>query len=113
MPQADLYITGDQRIDAVAALQAVERTILALDPGAGACKGRAHSIADYHHSHMLLSLSTLPKPHRDDAFADTLATNLAAALQPHTAPGASLHIHIRFDLTHYKSLPPREASAIA
>lgn len=107
MPQADLFFTADQTIAPVDTLLAIEQVIGAFDSGAGACKGRAHRIADFHHSHILLSLSMLPKDHRDAAFAEELGKRLAATLQPLAKADCAVNVHVRFDLVHYTSLTRR------
>ncbi len=104
MPQADLYITADQNLAPAAALAAVEKAILEFDSGAGACKGRAHGVAQYHHSHVLLKISMLKKPHRDAAYATELGLRLAAVLAASGQVTSPINVHISFDLDHYTTL---------
>lgn len=104
MPQADLYFTTDQPVPATEALAAIERTIAAFDGGAGQCKGRAHLVADHHHSHVLLRLSMLPKAHRDDAYGAELSKQLAEVLRPFVKAPCALAVNIAFDLKHYATI---------
>jgi hypothetical protein len=81
MPHADLKYSDDLHIDAPKLLAQVEQIIQTHDAGSGACKGRAYPTAQYHHSHCLLSVSMLTKPHRDAAFTHKLLADLEAALR--------------------------------
>lgn len=76
MPHAELKYSADLRIDAADLLAGIETTILAHDPGSGACKGRAYPAELFHHSHMLVSVTMLKKPHRNRVFTTTLLRDL-------------------------------------
>ncbi|WP_435164318.1 hypothetical protein [Falsirhodobacter sp. 1013] len=102
MPQADLYFTTDQTLTDI--LPEIERTIAAFDSGAGVCKGRAHPVADHHHSHIFLRLSLLPKPHRDDVYAAELGKRLAEVIRSHAKAPAAVAVNIQFDLKHYTAI---------
>ncbi|QUS34802.1 hypothetical protein [Falsirhodobacter algicola] len=102
MPQADLYYTADQTLTDI--LPEIERTIAAFDAGAGTTKGRAHAVGHYHHSHVLLQLSMLPKAHRDAAYAADLGARLAEVIRPHVTAPSAVAVNIRFDLEHHTSL---------
>lgn len=106
MPQADIYFSADQSLPAEQVLAEIERAIRAFDSGAGACKGRAHPIAESHHSHVYLTLSMLPKPHRDDSYASELGAQLCDLLAGYSANDAALGVNIRFDLQHYTTRAP-------
>ena len=76
MPHAEIKYSSDLNIDAVAILEEIEATILNHDGGAGACKGRAWTVDQYHHSHIIVTVSLLPKAHRDAVFLQTLLADL-------------------------------------
>lgn len=76
MPHAELKYSSDLKIDAVAILADIEQMILRHDAGSGECKGRAYPTDHYHHSHLILQISMLSKPHRDDAFTAALMADL-------------------------------------
>lgn len=103
MPQADLYHTADQTPDADA-LATIEKVIHDFDDSAGDCKGRLHPVETYHHSHMLLRLSMLAKPHRDVAYAEELGQHLVEALKPYGSAPVTISVQIRFDLEHYSAV---------
>lgn len=104
MPQADIYHTVDISLPAREILAQIETVVKDHDSGAGQCKGRTHSISEFHHSHIYLTLSLLPKPHRDAAYAADLGGKLGALLQPHLPAGTTAAVNIRFDLAHYTSV---------
>lgn len=101
MPQADLHYTADLTPDACAVLSRIEEVIHAFDDHAGTCKGRAQRVEDFHHSHMLLRLSMLPKDHRDATYAAELSERLVDLLAKSARGSFVANVQIRFDLEHY------------
>lgn len=83
MPHADLKYSSDLEFDAPEVLRAIEATINAHDSGAGVCKGRAYPAAVFHHTHLLVEVSLLTKPHRDAAFTRALRDDLEKAVKAH------------------------------
>lgn len=81
MPHAELRYSGDLEIDARAVLARIEEVIQAHDAGSGVCKGRAYPAQVFHHTHCLVSLSLLAKPHRDAAFTEALMADVEAAVK--------------------------------
>jgi hypothetical protein len=104
MPQADLSYSAEIPLDAAAFLAKVEEIMSAHDKAAGACKGRARVLEVTHHSHILLRLRMLKKPHRDDAFMAGLLTALQNALRPMVPAACILGIELGFLQPHYASL---------
>ena len=83
MPHAELKFSSDLTFDTAAMLQDIETVVQAADPGAGACKGRGYPAEVYHHTHCLLNLMMLTKPHRDAAFTKALLADLEATMRRH------------------------------
>ena len=104
MPQADLSYSANLALDATAILAKIEQTIAAQDDSAGACKGRAYPLADTHHTHVLLRLRMLRKPHRDDAFMQGLLAALQTAIEPLLPRPCILGVDLGFLEPHYASL---------
>ncbi|MEY8880820.1 hypothetical protein [Donghicola sp. XS_ASV15] len=104
MPHADLYLSVDQDVPAKELLQKIEAEIHAFDPSSGVCKGRAHPIAEFNHSHIYLRLAMLPKEHRDAVFAKELAERLAGVLQETATAPCAINVNILFELVHYTSV---------
>lgn len=103
MPQADLSYSANLALDAATILATIEQTIAAHDDTSGACKGRAFPLADTHHTHILLRLRMLRKPHRDDAFMQKLLTALQTALEPLVPTPCILGVELGFLEPHYAS----------
>jgi len=83
MPHAELKYSDDLYLDCPAIMKTIEDTILAHDSGSGACKGRSYPAADFHHSHLLITVAMLAKPHRDQSFTDALVADLQAVIKAH------------------------------
>ena len=81
MPHAELKYSGDLEIDAGAVLRRIEQVIQSHDAGSGACKGRAYPTEHFHHRHILVTLSLLTKPHRDEAFTRALMADVETAVK--------------------------------
>lgn len=81
MPHAELKYSSDLEIDAGAVLAAIEQTIQRHDAGSGECKGRAYPADVFHHTHVIVSLSLLQKPHRDAAFTTALVQDVEAVVK--------------------------------
>lgn len=81
MPHAELKFSSDIALDAPSILRRIEAVVLQHDPGAGACKGRAYPAALFHHTHVIVEISMLPKDHRDPAFVDALMADLSVAIR--------------------------------
>ncbi len=81
MPHAELKYSSNLGIDARNILRLIEKLINDHDPKAGACKGRAYPTDIYHHTHLLVEISMLPKPHRDAAFTAKLRDDLERSIK--------------------------------
>lgn len=101
MPHAELKYSSDLTFDAAALLREIEQVIQAADAGSGDCKGRAYPADTYHHTHCLLSLSMLTKPHRDTAFTKALLARLEAAMCKHISHPCFLSLGIDYTTEAY------------
>ncbi|MFY0690860.1 MAG: hypothetical protein JXR14_02950 [Paracoccaceae bacterium] len=95
MPHAELKYSNDLAIDAQAILAKIEETIHSHDSGSGACKGRAYPADIFHHTHLIVEISMLTKPHRDAAFTDALVSDLEAAIKSFVSQ--SCHFSLSLD----------------
>lgn len=107
MPQADLKYSADLEIEPVELLARIEAIIDEHDSGAGACKGRAYPTAEYHHSHLLLDIAVLSKPHRNDEWANALLGKLEHALAQYIPKPCHVAVGIGFLSPYYRSKPPK------
>lgn len=101
MPHADLKYSDDLNIDAPAILAEIEETILSHDNGSGACKGRAYPAAHYHHTHILIEVSMLSKPHRDATFTDRLITELERRIKARLNQPCAFSLAVRYSSGGY------------
>lgn len=81
MPHAELKYSDDLKLDAQAILAQIEAVIQQHDAGSGECKGRAYPASTYHHSHVLVDISMLPKAHRDQTFVSLLMKDLEQTIK--------------------------------
>lgn len=81
MPHAELSYSADLDVDAAAILREIEAVIQRHDAASGACKGRAYPAEVFHHTHILVELSLLAKPHRDAAFTKALMQDVEEAVK--------------------------------
>lgn len=81
MPHVELKYSSDLRIDAGKMMALVEERINAHDPKAGECKGRAYPTDQFHHTHLLVEVGMLTKPHRDAAFTAAVRDDLERSIK--------------------------------
>lgn len=96
MPHADLKYSADLNIDGAAILADVEATIQAHDASSGMCKGRAYPAEVFHHTHLIVEISMLPKVHRDQAFMDALLRDLESCIKEHLKVPCAFSLAIAF-----------------
>jgi hypothetical protein len=101
MPHAELKYSNDLHLDAEALLRDVERVILIHDADSGECKGRAYPTDIFHHSHCLLHVSMLSKPHRDSVFTKALLRDLKAEMGLHLRQQCFLSLGIQYSDDNY------------
>jgi len=82
MPQIDCYYPKEISPEESKVYHAVESLITASDSKAGVCKIRLHAVDKTKPKHVYLIVALLDKPHRDEEFMQTLASNLAAKIKP-------------------------------
>jgi hypothetical protein len=101
MPHAELKYSADLEIDAQAIFKTIEDTINEHDAGSGQCKCRAYPSAEFHHTHILISISMLPKPHRDDAFTEALINDLETKIKSRLEQNFFFSLLLEYSLKTY------------
>lgn len=101
MPQADLKFSNDIGINTATLFPAIEATIARHDPGAGDCKCRAYPAAQYHHTHVLLSLMMLAKPHRDAGFTHALMADIETLVKSHISQPCAFSFSLTYNTGYY------------
>jgi hypothetical protein len=76
MPHAELRYSSDLSLDPAHVLDRIEQVLQRHDPGSGECKGRAYPAEIFRHSHCLVSVSLLAKPHRNSSFIAALTEDI-------------------------------------
>ena len=102
MPQADLKYSSDLGLDALALMADIQTLIARHDSGAGQCKARAYPADIFQHSHFVLELAILRKPHRDQAFRDALLDDLAILVDKYLPSGTERAVELRFSGEDYR-----------
>lgn len=101
MPHAELKYSTDLDLPAADILATIEAVIQRHDAGSGECKGRAYPAVVFHHSHVLVEISMLPKAHRDAAFVTALRDDLEAAIKAHLPVPCFFSLNLAFSGSHY------------
>ncbi len=101
MPHAELHYSSDLSLDPQAMLERIEAVLAEHDPNAGACKGRAYPAEIYRHTHCLVTISLLAKPHRDAAFVAALSRDLEAAIKAGISEPCFFTLDIGFSSPFY------------
>ncbi|WP_406648226.1 hypothetical protein QEZ52_04325 [Aliisedimentitalea scapharcae] len=96
MPHAEIKYSSDLNINAPAILADIEATILNHDNSAGACKGRAWPVEQFHHTHIIINVSLLPKAHRDAAFLQDLLDDLERKIKARIAQPCAFSLELTF-----------------
>lgn len=100
MPHAQINHSDDLSIDP-AVLPWIEAEILRHDAGAGECKGRIYPAATFHHSHVHVAVSLLPKAHRDDTFMQRLLAALDAGIPQFLSQPCFFSLELTFSSAVY------------
>lgn len=101
MPHAELKYSDDLDIDARAILAGVEAVIQQHDDGSGQCKGRAFPVSEFHHSHVILTVSVLPKAHRDKEFMLALLSDLETTVKSMISQSCAFSAELSFSGEYY------------
>lgn len=101
MPQAELKFSNDITIDVAHIFKSIDSEISNFDPSAGACKCRAYPATEFLHTHVLLNIRLLRKPHRDEAFMNTLLNKLKSILESAVPNGCSYAVDLSFFSGYY------------
>jgi hypothetical protein len=105
MPHAEIKYSSDLTLPVEQIFAAIENTIHALDDGAGECKCRAYKSDQHKYPHILISLSLLAKPHRDQDFSDRLMARVEAAVKALIAQSCYFSLALEYNSANYITAP--------
>jgi hypothetical protein len=101
MPHAEIKYSADMTLDTQAMMGLIEKTIANHDSGAGAVKSRAYKIDDFHHTHVIVNITVLPKAHRDADFMNALLADLSAGLKAVVDQPCAFSLELSFNGPYY------------
>ncbi|SDX37223.1 hypothetical protein [Litoreibacter albidus] len=101
MPHAEIKYSADMSLDTQAMMGLIETTVANHDSGAGAVKSRAYRVEDFQSTHVLITLTLLPKAHRDAAFMNALLADLTAGLKALVDQPCAFSLELAFNGPYY------------
>jgi len=101
MPHVEIKYSDNLKINTKEVFDDIETIINQEDSSAGVCKSRAYPCLEYKHSHILITISLLTKPHRDEAFTLTLSSKLEKSIKQHLKQSTYFSLNIEYSLAYY------------
>lgn len=101
MPHVEIKHSNDVQVINKEFFIEIERIINALDFSAGACKTRSYPATKYLHTHCMIEVYLLSKPHRNETFSKNLIQKLQEAISPMFTEDTWLSICINYRNTGY------------
>ena len=101
MPHVELKYSNDLTIKSTELFNAIEKVTNEMDSSAGMCKSRAYPTNTYLHTHVLLTMKVLQKPHRDKLFMQSLASKLEELLVAVLPQGCAYSVDLVFSNEYY------------
>ena len=101
MPHVEIKYSDNVEFDTNKAFDAIEAVITKHDVSAGECKSRAYPCSQYKYAHILVTVSLLPKPHRDKRFTQKLSSEIEAAVKAHLKQSLYFSLNIEYSLNYY------------
>jgi hypothetical protein len=103
MPQLDLKYSASLNLDTQAIFKAVEAVLQNQDSSAGECKCRAYPAKEALHTHVLLQVAVLRKPHRDHAFMQSWQVSLTSLLAGYVPVECHYAVELSFASDYYST----------
>ncbi|MCL1066093.1 hypothetical protein L2735_04635 [Shewanella olleyana] len=101
MPHVEIKYSDNLNINTQAIFDDVEIIINQKDASAGVCKSRAYPCSEYKHTHILVTISLLTKPHRDEQFTLELSAEIESAIKPHLKQNLYFSLNIEYSSAYY------------
>lgn len=101
MPHVEIKYSDNLNIDTNKVFDVVEEIINKNDMSAGECKSRAYPCSQYKYSHILITVSLLTKPHRDEIFTQKLSGEIEEAIKTHLKQSLYFSLNIEYNLAYY------------
>ncbi|MEM7206337.1 MAG: hypothetical protein AAF434_00805 [Pseudomonadota bacterium] len=101
MPHCEIKYSDNLSFDAEDMLSMVEAIINEHDSNAHECKGRAYPTSIYHRPHLKVTVSLLPKPHRDDSFTKKLMDDLEMRVKEKLSQSCYFSLLVEYSSNFY------------
>lgn len=96
MPHADIKYSPNFQFEPQKVFAAIEDTINARHSGAGNCKYKSYPAKNSNHTHLLIEVSMLTKPHRNHDFTIALRDAIETAVKVHLHQRCYFSLSITF-----------------
>jgi len=101
MPHVEIKYSNNLDLDTKEVFDDIEGVINKKDSSAGECKSRAYPFSEYKYPHILVTISLLSKPHRDEEFTLQLSTELERTIKAHLKQSLYFSLNIQYSLAYY------------
>ena len=101
MPHVEIKYSDNLKIDTLKVFDAIEKVINKNDNNAGECKSRAYPCSQYKYSHIIVIVSLLTKPHRDEAFTQKLSDEIETVIKSYLNQSSYLSLSIEYSKPYY------------
>ena len=101
MPHVEIKYSDNVEFDTHQVFDVVEKIINKQDKSAGECKSRAYPCSQYKYPHILVTISLLTKPHRDEIFTQQLSIEIEAAIKAYLKQSLYFSLNIEYSLNYY------------
>lgn len=103
MPHVEIKYSDNLNLDVDEIFDVIEKTINDKDSNAGVCKSRAYPCSKYKYTHVLLTVSLLTKPHRDELFTKSLSEEIQKAIKSHFKQSLYFSLDIEYSSAYYST----------
>lgn len=101
MPHVEIKYSDNLEINVDNIFNDVESIINEKDASSGECKSRAYPCSQYKYSHILVTVSLLTKPHRDNTFTHSLSMEIEKAIKVHLKQSLYFSLNIEYSQGYY------------
>jgi len=101
MPHVEIKYSNDLDIDVLKIFDVVEKIINKHDADSGACKSRAYPCTRYKYPHMIIVLSLLSKPYRNEEFTKRLSTEIEKTIKNELKQSLYFSLNIEYSSSYY------------
>ncbi len=101
MPHVEIKYSDNLKIGTKEIFDVIEGIINKKDSSAGECKSRAYPCSEYKYTHILVTISLLTKPHRNEEFTLALSRELEDSIKLHLKQSVYFSLNIEYSLAYY------------